>query len=624
MCGIVGIYHPEGGLPERDVLKKMVARLVHRGPDETGYFWGDGLALGVVRLAILDVEGGSQPVVDESEDMAVVHNGEIYNFRALRDELLRLGHRFATRSDTEVLLRGYQEWGTACVDRFRGMFASAVWDGRKGELWLLRDRMGIKPLYYAQIPGGAFLFASEIKALLSHPGIARRLYPPALNNLFTYGFNTAPHTFFDGIMQVLPGTWKGVSPAGIVTHKYWDIRLDRPTLSLSEEDVISALRNLIEEAVRYSLVSDVPVGSYLSGGLDSTTVTGMYARLSGGGITSLSILLDGADYEESLYSREASDFFHTRNIEFPCTVTPEEAPALVHHMEEPMATLLALPLFQLSRAAHEAGFKVVLSGDGSDEIFGGYDYFKILKVMDFIDRGRGDCRKTLLGRIFPQIGNPIQARLYHAMLAQTAQGVAHPGLPYRYYGLFPRAGLFSKDYEDRLSNDPGPPLYFLPVPGMAERLILDQALYMETKMRLLNLTLPLADKMGMAHSVELRPPFLDHDLVDFVFQIPPRLKMKGLNEKYILKESMKGLVPASICERKKQPLQPPGPEFLRKLLPFVLEMLSPRAIARKGYFSPPYVQGILREYLEGGRIDQAGLLITVFFVQLWDEVFFGR
>lgn len=621
MCGIAGIYHPDGLPPERSVLKRMVGLLTHRGPDEEGYFWDEQVHLGVRRLSVLDLEGGSQPVLDEALGLAVVHNGEIYNYQALRQELEGLGHRFHTCSDTEVLLRAYREWGVGCVHRFRGMFASAIWDGRRKTLFLFRDPMGIKPLYFAELPGGAFLFASEIKALLSHPGVPRAMHPPALRNLFSYGFNTAPHTFFEGIMQVLPGHFLQVDSQNVSSKKYWDIHLDRPVLQMPEQDLAQALRVRMEEAVRHALVADVPVGAYLSGGLDSSTVTGMYSRLSEGRVTSLSIVLEGAEYQESQYSREASACFQTRNIEFSSRITPDEIPALVYHMEEPMATLLALPLFQLSRAAHEAGFKVVLSGDGSDEIFGGYDYFKILKVMDFIGRTDGACRKGILMRLFPQIRNPIQAQIFHAMLFQTGQGVLHPALPYRFYGLGPRPGLFSRPYEDLLSKAPAQKPYFLPSPDMDKRPLLDQALYMETKMRLLNLTLPLADKMGMAHSVELRPPFLDHELVDFVFQIPARLKIRGLNEKYILKRSMDGLVPSSICERKKQPLQPPGRDFLQRLSPMLQDLLSERAIQEKGYFDPAFVQRVLLEYQTGRRMDHVGLIITIFFVQLWDEVF---
>jgi asparagine synthase (glutamine-hydrolysing) len=619
MCGIAGIFSLKGLSMDGDVIKKMSHTLVHRGPDDEGYHLDAHAHLAARRLSIIDLAGGTQPIQNRDGTLTIVYNGEVYNFREIRDELVQKGVPFATQTDTEVILHAYAQWGEDCLGRLRGMFAFCIWDSDKRELFLARDRMGIKPLYHSTLPDGTFLFASEIKALLAYPGIEKSMYSRAIDNLLTYSFNTAPHTFFKGIYQVLPAHYMKVSPRGAEEHEYWDIDLDSPPLRGDERDLGRRVRHELEKSVRYSLVADVPVAAYLSGGIDSSAVVGMYSEMSDQKVRTVSITFDGADYDEAEYSRKVSTYFDTENIEFKCRIQPEHVANLIYYLEDPLATLLNLPLFLLSSKVKESGYKVVLSGDGADEILGGYDYFKTLKAMDFIGRQETTFRKNILRRIFPGLRNFVQAEVQHMFF--TDYPSPHPALPYRFL-LFPMKGqLYSADYKDVLSGLAPEAPFFFDTERISHRTLMDQALYMETKMRLLNLTLPLADKMSMANSVELRPPFLDHDLVNLMFRIPDRYKMRALQEKYILKRSMRGFLPEVICERRKQPLQPPGRWFIDSAHDMVSDYLSEPVTRDKGYFEPGFIQNALQNYRNNGNMDYSGVVTVAFFIHLWDEIF---
>ncbi|MDY6973859.1 MAG: asparagine synthase (glutamine-hydrolyzing), partial [Thermodesulfobacteriota bacterium] len=571
------------------------------------------------RLSIIDLELGDQPMYDENRTLSIVYNGEVYNFKEIKKDLGARGHSFFTNTDTEVVLHAYMEWGEKCLSLFRGMFAFCIWDYAKKELFLARDRLGIKPLYYSTLADGTFLFSSEIKALMQYPGIEKRMYTKAMDNLLTYGFNIAPNTFFEGIKQLLPGHYMIVSANGVSDKEYWDIDLDAPLLDEDESAIAAQLEYVIGKAVGYGHIADVPVAAYLSGGIDSSAITGIYSRLSDRKIRTISIAFDHADYDEAEYSRQVSSFFDTENIEFTCTVEPEGIEDLIYYLEEPMVTLLNLPLFLLSGKVRESGFKVVLSGDGADEILGGYDYFKMLKVMRFISRQESSFRKNLLRRVMPNVKNFVQAEIQYMYLKNIP--VKYPALPYRFQGFPFKAQMYSKEYNEELDDLPEDDPFFFGLDRITHRSLIDQALYIDTKMRLLNLTLPLADKMSMANSVELRPLFLDHDLVNFVFRIPDKYKIKVLSEKNILKQSMKGFLPDSICRRKKQPLQPPGKWFIDSAYDMIRASLSKQTVVKKGYFNPHFVEKALVGYDNQSKMDYSGVIIVAFFVHLWDEIF---
>lgn len=618
MCGIAGFFNPSGISPHANVLTAMAQALAHRGPDHQGLYQDHCCALASRRLSVIDLAGGNQPVRHEPSGAIMVFNGEIYNYRLLRAELASLGHVFRTHSDSEVLLAAYLQWGEKCLRRLVGMFAFAVWEPRRRSLFLARDRMGKKPLFYTRLPDKTLIFASEIKAILQYPGVPRRMNLLAMDRLLDYGFNLAPDTFLQGIHQVLPAHTLRADESGERTAPYWDIPMDAPVSDISADEAAEGLRHHLAEAVRDRLVADVPVASYLSGGIDSSSVTGLYAHLSGAPVHTLSIAFEDAGYDERHFARLVSDSFGTNHHEFLCSIAAEEIEKLVWHLESPLVTLLNLPLYLLSKQIREMGFKVVLSGDGADEILGGYDYFKLLKLMDFIGRNETIGRANLLRRVFPGITSPQQAWMQYAAL--KTYPAAHPALPYRFQAFQFKGQLMSDAFVDRLLPIIRERDHELPVvPG--NRPLMDQALYLESKMRLPNLTLALADTMSMANSVELRSPFMDHRLVEYVFSLPSRYKMRGLNEKFLLKKSFRTFLPPAICQRRKQPLAPPSKWFVRMFRDLIGDTLSATAVRDKGYFRPEFIDHMLRESDADSPMDYSGVIIVALFVHIFDDLF---
>ncbi len=626
MCGIVGIFCSDGINADKRVIERMSKSLAHRGPDEEGFHIDRRVHLASRRLTIIDLHTGSQPLYNHDGSLCIVYNGEVYNYKALRAELASLGYSLRTQSDTEAILYAYCEWGSRCLDRLNGMFAFCIWNANTGELFLARDRFGIKPLYYTRLADGTFLFASEIKALLAHPHVPRRVHENAIDNLLTFGFNVAPYTFFENIKQLLPGFFMKVRSNGATLTQYWDIELDAPMLDIGVNELTSQFQSRLEKSVRAGVVSDVPVAAYLSGGIDSTTIAGLYSRIADRKIKTITITFENAGYDEREFSRKGGEFFQTDYSEFPCAITPDEIVKLAYHLENPIVSLLSLPFFLLSKKAREMGVKVVLSGDGSDEIIGGYDYFRILKAMAFIGNTGSEWRKTALRRIFPRLEtfNQVDSMYYVLRIAADRFPAAHPAVPYRYQSFQHKQKLYSPEFAERMRKTPPDEPFFFDLEKIAHRSLMDQALYIETKMRLLNLTLPLADKMSMANSVEARPLFLDHEFVNFLFRVPPHLKMLGLSEKHILKKSMTGIAPDEICRRKKQPFQPPAGWFIDAAGDLLRDLLAPPKVKETGFFNADFISFMLSEYDRKTPADYSGLIITAFFMQLWHETFFGK
>lgn len=626
MCGIAGIYNSRGLGANKQPIRNMSGVMTHRGPDAEGFHCDRFVHLAARRLAIIDPTAGPQPVYSADNRFCIVYNGEVYNHRQLKSELMHLGHTFKTGTDTEVVLCSFMQWGSDCLDRFNGMFAFGIWDCEKKELFLARDRFGIKPLYYACLADGTLIFASEIKALLQYPHFNRTIYPKAINNMLTYGFNIAPHTFFKDVTQVLPGHFMTISRTGIQTHRYWDIDMQQPCLENSRQDIALMLREKLKQSVKQSLVSDVPVAAYLSGGIDSSAITGLYSTLSEQQIKTLTITFQGAGYDEREYSRTVSDFFNTDNTEFECRLDPDEIEKFVYHLENPLVSLLNMPLYLLSKKTRQTGIKVVLTGDGADEILGGYDYFKLLKAVSFIEKTGASGRKNILKKIFPSLKTDAQAeaQLVYLLNFRDKYPVSHPAMPYQFSEFQFKEHLFSRELLETVNRTPPDTPFYFNIDDIGHRSIIDQALYIETKMRLLNLTLPLSDKMSMANAVEARPLFLDHEFVNFCFTIPSHYKIQGLSEKHILKKSMEGFLPPKICSRKKQPLQPPEKWFVDTAWELIRDRLSEHSIKQAGYFNPAFVDLMLSEHQKNENTDYAAVIVVVFFVQLWHDIFLKR
>ena len=566
MCGISGVLKQSGKVDDHCV-GRMVNLLAHRGPDETGFYTDTRVALGHARLSIIDLAGGWQPMSNREGSLWITFNGEIFNYPELREELVRKGHRFATRSDTEVILHCYEEEGENCVTRFNGQWAFAIWDVRQQKLFLSRDRLGVRPLFYTQTKD-SFIFASEIKALFACPEVKRQLDLEGLDQIFTFWVTLPPRTAFKNIFQLPPGHSLTVQDGAIRIHRYWKPEYapeweDAPAYTRRKTD---ELLDLLLDATRIRLRSDVPVAAYLSGGIDSTLITALITRLAKDRLKTFSVAFEDPEYDESSYQREASAYLGTQHQEVLCCDRDigNVFPDVIWHCEQPVLRTAPAPLYLLSGLVRQSGFKVVLTGEGSDEILGGYDIYKEAKIRRFWGaRPDSSLRSLLLRRLYPYMQNiQHQPDAYR----QTFFHVTAGELENPFFSHLPRWQLTAQlkrffsdavqsqlqQYDGKTELERGLPAEFGAWPHFC------QAQYLETMYLLPGYILSSqGDRMAMAHSVEGRYPFLDHRVVEFASKLSPTLKMKVLNEKYLLKQAASGLVPPAILRRRKQPYRAP-------------------------------------------------------------------
>src|SRR5580658_2192526 len=597
MCGIAGLLNADGNAAEPDVLLRMISMLRHRGPDAAGVHVDRNVGLAHARLSIIDLAGGAQPMHNEDQSLWITFNGEIFNYLELRADLQKNGHTFTTRSDTEVILHLYEEKGRDCVHYMNGQWAFAIWDCKRQTLFLSRDRLGVRPLFYT-LANGAFVFGSEIKAIFACPGVARELDLTGLDEVFTYWCTVPPRTAFKGISELPPGHSMVVQGGAVTTQPYWEPDYQtEPRLvdAVKERDYAEELLSLLIDAVRIRLRSDVPVGAYLSGGLDSTLTTALIKKFTDAPLRTFSVTFADAEFDESLYQREAVEFLHTDHQEIRCSAGQIAAvfPDVIWHAEKPVLRTAPAPLFLLSRLVRESGYKVVITGEGSDEILGGYDIFKEAKIRRFW-RARSDSklRPLLLKRLYPYLHNiqnqPDAYRKAFFHINTTPE--AEP-----FFSHIPRWQLtaklrtfFSAEMLAQTSSDAGYGAVRRCLPAAYSTWdAFCQAQYLETKHLLPGYILSSqGDRMAMAHSVEGRFPFLDYRVVEFASKLPVHLKMKVLNEKYLLKKCAEGLIPPSIQHRHKQPYRAPeGLSFMHPSARDYLEdVLSPAQLAQDGIF----------------------------------------
>jgi asparagine synthase (glutamine-hydrolysing) len=622
MCGIAGFINPIASDKPVDaqLLDRMCRVIEHRGPDDQGMSVCGGVALGMRRLAIIDLEGGRQPISSEDGNATIVFNGEIYNFQDLKRELEARGHRFGTHSDTEAIVHAYEEFGTACVERLRGMFAFAIWDEKAGRLFLARDRVGKKPLYYTQTRQGAFVFASELKSLLQHPEVGRELDPQALDAYLTLGYVPDPLCIFRDIRKLPPGYWLSYQRGRITLQQYWDLRFT-PGPARREEEIQEELLARLEEAVRIRLVSDVPLGAFLSGGVDSSTVVALMARQMGRPVKTFSIGFHEDSFNELKYARLAAAHFGTDHHEF--IVTPEICDVvdqLVWHFDEPFADASAIPTYAVSRLARDH-VTVVLSGDGGDEVFAGYNRYVVdRKRSGFASRMPRPLRRGLLQPLSRHLPHGMRGRNYLHNIAQDPF--------YRYldsvsvFTSLSRASLYTPAFREQLAgcDDVG---------AMFQRAIghtqdgdpLHSLLYLDSKTYLPGDILTKVDRMSMAASLEARAPLLDHTLIEFAATIPASLKMKGLSTKYILKRTVSELVPAEILHRPKQGFGVPISHWINAQLRDRIHdtLLNPRTLQR-GFLDERTIKTLLTEH-HAQRRNHATQLWALFILELWYQSF---
>lgn len=612
MCGICGILNLDGRPADRNILGDMLATIQHRGPDACGLYVNEEAGFGHARLSIIDLSGGSQPMHNADRSMWITFNGEIFNYIELREELIRKGRRFTTSSDTEVLLQLYEEEGEDCVYRLNGQWAFAIWDEQKKKMFLSRDRMGVRPLFYCQA-GRCFLFGSEIKAIFAHPRAPRELDFAGLRQVFTYWHTVAPRTAFTGISELPPGHSMSVENGEVQVRPYW--RPDFSKLEPSccsgfpdERELAQKLGELLVDATRIRLRADVPVGAYLSGGLDSSLITAMIRNFTKAPLETFSVVFDDAEYDESGFQKQVASHLGTTHHEIRCSHDDigNAFPEVVWHAEKPLLRTAPAPMYLLSKLVRQSGFKVVLTGEGADEILGGYDLFKETKIRCFLaSQPDSRLRPLLLRKLYPylpQIQNqPTEyLKMFFRVRPEDRKSPFFSHLP-RWETTARLQLLFSADVMNACRTEQ--PWQELEEQLPAAYSTWDQfrrAQYLETAFLLPGYILSSqGDRPAMAHAVEGRFPFLDPRVVEFAASLPPSLKMRGLNEKHLLKQFAASMLPPSVIRRPKQPYRAPevrsffDPEKKRFRCGYVAELLSPERIREYGVFHVDAVRSLV-------------------------------
>jgi asparagine synthase (glutamine-hydrolysing) len=616
MCGIAGIIRWDGAPVSEQEIRGMCSAIVHRGPDDEGVYLADGVALGQRRLSIIDLEGGHQPLSNEDGTVWIVFNGEIYNYRDLRRELERLGHVFRTDSDTETIVHSYEEWGARCVERLRGMFAFAIWDEPRQQLLLARDRLGIKPLYYAE-RGNELVFASELKPILQLAHIPRTIDWGAAHHLFTFLSTPSASSIVEGVAKLEPARTAVASRSNprLRIDRYWDVRF-RPDEQASEGELVERLRALLTESVALHQISDVPVGAFLSGGIDSSAVVALMSQPAAGRLKTFSIGFAESQFDELRYARDVAAQFHTDHHDL--VIRPDVVQIvedLTWYLDEPFGDTSAIPTYIVSKLA-AMHVKVVLSGDGGDELFGGYDKYVVEQQERRFDRIPAPLRAAAggIGRLMPQ-GMTGRRFLRHLAL-NGAERYLDASTMFRTDEI---RRLFRSDaYRHLQRHDP-----------MAEALEalrgygtdwLGAIQYGDLQRYLPLDILTKVDRATMAHSLEARPPLLDHCLVEFAATIPAKYRLRGGTTKYLFKQAMRGILPDSIIDRQKHGFAVPVAAWLRgDLAEFARSLLLSTACRERGVFEPAQVERLLTLNARGRDLDLQ--LWTMISFELWCQRF---
>jgi len=624
MCGIAGFVDLWGrrarAVEERqEILARMCRIIRHRGPDDQGLMVKTGVAVGMRRLAIIDLVSGNQPMSGEDGSVTIVFNGEIYNFQEIQPKLESLGHKFHTHSDTEAIVHAYEEFGPDCLKDLRGMFALAIWDDKARTLFIARDRAGKKPLYYTVTPSGTLVFGSELKALLEHPDVEREIDPQALDAYFTLGYVPDPLSIFRNVHKLPPGHYLNFTNGQVTVKQYWDFEF-QPEQSQNEGDYLDELRALLDESVRLRLISDVPLGAFLSGGIDSSTVVGLMARHMGQPVKTFSIGFHEDSYNELKYARVTAQKFGTDHHEF--FVTPDICDVvdeLVWHFDEPFADSSAIPTYMVSKLARDH-VTVVLSGDGGDELFAGYTRYAVERKRGGFERLPKPLREGVM--------RPLSERLPHSAWGRNYLHNVSLDPISRYldsvsvFTSLNRKSLYTSDFSAQLG--PGGysgRLFYDLIDNVKSGDAVDRLLYLDSKTYLPGDILTKVDRMSMAVSLEARAPLLDHKLIEFVTRIPSSLKLAGLETKRIMKRAVMDLVPAEILNRPKQGFGVPIQEWInQQLRSRIRETLSESRTRQRGYVDSRYVDVLLDEHERGRRDHSMGLWALVM-LELWHRQF---
>jgi len=619
MCGICGkIEFREGKQVSSQLLRQMLDIIEHRGPDEHGIFRSGCVGLAHRRLNIIDLSTGKQPMCNEDGSVWIIYNGEVYNFAELRSNLVQKGHRFKSASDTEVIVHLYEEIGVECVQQLRGMFSFALWDENTKTLLLARDRVGIKPLYYCHT-GDSLLFASEIKAMLVDPAVSREMDSASLNDFFTYFYVPGEHTLFKNIFKLQPGHYMTVRNGEVRTTEYWDLAFRK--ISSSFEEATEELDNLLSRAVRDHMISDVPVGVLLSGGVDSSGVLSFAAENTSEIISSFTVGFDSGCTDERPYARMAANLYGARNFEI--TITAQDfwncLPKYVWHMEEPVCEPPAIALYYVSKLAREH-VTVLLSGEGGDEAFAGYQSYRNFTWLEKIKKWTGPMA-GIGGAVARHVINPhSRFSKYSSLLRMDLPDYyySHSSGPYEFFNNT-AGGLYSADLRADMAAQTKGRFSKQQFKRVSSLEPLDQMLYVDTKTWLPDDLLIKADKMTMANSLELRVPLLDHQVLEFAASLPVSYKLKGVRTKHILKEALRRRLPAEILNRKKSGFPVPYTTWLsRELRQSVAEVLLDSKTIARGYFNRTVLENVLSS---SENLCYSKELFSLMTLELWHRTF---
>ncbi len=625
MCGIAG-YIDKAEKANTKVLNRMLTRINHRGPDECGIYTNENIGFGSVRLSIIDIAGGHQPMPNEDLTLWIIFNGEIFNYVELRQELEEKGHKFRTQSDTEVVVHLYEEFGEECLTKLNGQFVFSIWDKNNQELFLARDRVGIRPLYYYHTPD-LFVYASEIKAIFEHEKVTRELSEEGISETFTFWTTISPNTVFKGIKECPPGHFIKLKNNQITIKRYWELSFATKDnyFQGTFQEAITKFDELFQDSIRIRLRADVPVAAYLSGGLDSSITTAYIKKIEPKVLQTFSVGFTEKEFDESYFQNIASNYFNTKHISHICTTkeVAENFPQVVWHCEMPLLRTSPSPMFSLSKIVRENNIKVVITGEGADELLAGYNIFKENKIRHFWAKyPKSRIRPLLLKKLYPYItalqnANPNALKMFFGYKLSETDSPIYSHL-LRWKNSSNIKNHFSKTTQEKLLGfDPYKNL-MTNLSGQMDKMDpLAKAQYIEMVVFLSGYLLSSqGDRMGMANSVEGRYPFLDHRIIEFCASLPPDFKMKGLNEKVLLKKMMKGKLPEEILNRPKQAYRAPIlSSFLGSDAPaFVMDLLSTDPLLEADIFNPESVVKLLAKMNSGkaySEIDNMALTAII-------------
>jgi asparagine synthase (glutamine-hydrolysing) len=627
MCGICGKLNFEASQPVSPALiRDMMSVIRHRGPDEDGTHFSSNVGLGHLRLNIIDLSTGKQPISNEDGSVWIIFNGEIYNYKELRSFLVDKGHTFRTATDTEVIVHLYEELGEAAIEKLWGMFSFAIWDNRKKTLLIARDRVGIKPLYYCQTPK-ALIFSSEIKAILRDPSVRAEMDPAQLDTFLTYLYVPGAETLFKGISKLLPGHYMIARGGKVRIEKYWDLSFEGKKRSGSEADFERDLVDLLAETVRGHMIADVPVGVLLSGGVDSTAMLSFATEQTGKQISSFTIGFEGKQFaDERPYAQLAADRYKARHFEMTITAQDFEdcLPRYVWHMEEPVCEPPAIALYYVTKLAREH-VTVLLSGEGGDEAFAGYQNYRNIYWLEKIKRALGPAAwpsgmaAGALGHVpgFTRLGKyaPLMKLPFEDYYFSRTSG------PFELFNTM-KGQLYTAGFRSSLPvNGHSPKTLGRHYAGETSRMdVLDRMLFIDTKSWLPDDLLIKADKITMANSLELRVPLLDHRVLEFAASLPRTAKLHGLTTKYVLKRALANRIPEKILNRKKTGFPVPYESWIQgEMRNYVRDVLTDKRTLERGYFQREGVESILKDNSMG--TNRAKEIFSLVVLELWHRMF---